>query len=279
LQQIFSFAGLNQKQIMGLLDPVAWAGLFSVEGIVMLLSLSVLEIVLGIDNIIFISIVAGKLPRSSQKRARMIGLSLALIFRVMLLSVISWIAGLKEPLLQIGDFGASGRDLILFAGGLFLTVKTIMEIVEKIRHDETSPDGSGATTIGFSKAIVQIVLLDIVFSFDSILTAVAISSNLVIMVLAVVIAILIMIAFAGVVSDFINKYQTIKMLALVFLVAIGLVLIFESLHFEQNFPNVHLKNYVYVAMAFSLTVESLNLLRTRSAARRTREANKEQNNA
>jgi predicted tellurium resistance membrane protein TerC len=264
---------------MGLLDPVAWAGLFSVEGIVMLLSLSVLEIVLGIDNIIFISIVAGKLPRSSQKRARMIGLSLALIFRVMLLSVISWIAGLKEPLIQIGDFGASGRDLILFAGGLFLTVKTIMEIVEKIRHDETSPDGSGATTIGFSKAIVQIVLLDIVFSFDSILTAVAISSNLVIMVLAVVIAILIMIAFAGVVSDFINKYQTIKMLALVFLVAIGLVLIFESLHFEQNFPNVHLKNYVYVAMAFSLTVESLNLLRTRSAARRTREANKEQNNA
>jgi len=264
---------------MGLLDPVAWAGLFSVEGIVMLLSLSVLEIVLGIDNIIFISIVAGKLPRSSQKRARMIGLSLALIFRVMLLSVISWIAGLKEPLIQIGDFGASGRDLILFAGGLFLTVKTIMEIVEKIRHDETSPDGSGATTIGFSKAIVQIVLLDIVFSFDSILTAVAISSNLVIMVMAVVIAILIMIAFAGVVSDFINKYQTIKMLALVFLVAIGLVLIFESLHFEQNFPNVHLKNYVYVAMAFSLTVESLNLLRTRSAARRTREANKEQNNS
>jgi predicted tellurium resistance membrane protein TerC len=274
LQQIFSFAGLNQKQIMGLLDPVAWAGLFSVEGIVMLLSLSVLEIVLGIDNIIFISIVAGKLPRSSQKRARMIGLSLALIFRVMLLSVISWIAGLKEPLVNIGSFGASGRDLILFAGGLFLTVKTIMEIVEKIRHDETSPDGSGATAIGFSKAIVQIVLLDIVFSFDSILTAVAISSNLVIMVLAVVIAILIMIAFAGVVSDFINKYQTIKMLALVFLVAIGLVLIFESLHFEQNYPEVHLKNYVYVAMAFSLTVESLNLLRTRSAARRTREAHK-----
>ena len=264
---------------MGLLDPVAWAGLFSVEGIVMLLSLSVLEIVLGIDNIIFISIVAGKLPRSSQKRARMVGLSLALIFRVMLLSVISWIAGLKEPIVNIGSFGASGRDLILFAGGLFLTVKTIMEIVEKIRHDESSPDGSGATTIGFSKAIVQIVLLDIVFSFDSILTAVAISSNLVIMVLAVVIAILIMIAFAGVVSDFINKYQTIKMLALVFLVPIGLVLIFESLHFEQNYPNVHLKNYVYVAMAFSLAVESLNLLRTRSAARRTREANKAQNNS
>lgn len=264
---------------MGLLDPVAWSGLFCVEGFITLLSLSLLEIVLGIDNIIFISIVAGKLPRSSQKRARMIGLSLALIFRVMLLSVISWIAGLKEALFHIGEFGASGRDLILFSGGVFLTIKTIIEIVDKIKHDDPQADGSGDTAIGFMKAIVQIVLLDVVFSFDSILTAVAISSNLVIMVLAVVIAILIMIAFAGVVSDFINKYQTIRMLALVFLVAIGLVLIFESLHFEKMYPDVHLKNYVYVAMVFSLIVESLNLLRTRSAARRTREANKNKNNS
>jgi predicted tellurium resistance membrane protein TerC len=255
---------------MGFFDPAAWAGLFTVEGIITLLSLSVLEIVLGIDNIIFISIVAGKLPKHSQKRARMIGLSLALIFRIMLLSVISWIAGLKEPLFYIGEFGASGRDIILFAGGTFLTIKTIMEIVEKIKHDDPGNDPS-VTAMSFSKAIVQIVLLDIVFSFDSILTAVAISSNLVIMILAVVIAIIIMIAFAGYVSDFINKYQTIKMLALVFLVAIGLVLILESLHFEENF-HVNLKNYVYVAMGFSLTVETLNLLRTRAAQRRTREA-------
>jgi len=145
-----------------------------------------------------------------------------------------------------------------------------MEIVEKIKHDDPGNDPS-VTAMSFSKAIVQIVLLDIVFSFDSILTAVAISSNLVIMILAVVIAIIIMIAFAGYVSDFINKYQTIKMLALVFLVAIGLVLILESLHFEENF-HVNLKNYVYVAMGFSLTVETLNLLRTRAAQRRTREA-------
>jgi predicted tellurium resistance membrane protein TerC len=261
---------------MGFFDPVAWQGFLTPEGIVTLLSLSLLEIVLGIDNIIFISIVAGKLPKHAQKRARMIGLSLALIFRIMLLSVISWIAGLKEPLFYLGSFGASGRDIILFAGGLFLTVKTIMEIVEKINHDDAGSDPS-VSAMSFSKAIVQIVLLDIVFSFDSILTAVAISDNLVIMILAVVIAIIIMIAFAGVVSDFINKYQTIKMLALVFLVAIGLVLILESLHFEQNFPEIHLKNYVYVAMAFSLIVETLNLLRTRAAARRTRKANVEAN--
>lgn len=255
---------------MGFFDPVAWQGLFTVEGILTMFSLTLLEIVLGIDNIIFISIVAGKLPKHSQQRARMVGLSLALVFRIMLLSVISWIAGLKEPLFHIGEFGASGRDIILFAGGVFLTIKTIMEIAEKIMHDDHGPEGS-VSAMGFSKAIVQIVILDIVFSFDSILTAVAISSNLVIMILAVIIAIIIMIAFSGVVSDFINKYQTIKMLALVFLVAIGMVLILESLHFEDNF-HINLKNYVYVAMMFSLSVETLNLLRTRQAQRRTRQA-------
>lgn len=258
---------------MGFFDPAAWDALFTVNGIITLLSLSVLEIVLGIDNIIFISIVASKLPKSSQRRARIIGLSLALVFRVMLLSVISWIAGLKEPIIELWGFGASGRDLILFAGGLFLTIKTILEIVEKLNKDEEENTGT-VTATRFSRAIVQIVLLDIVFSFDSILTAVAISSNLAIMILAVVFAIIIMIAFAGVVSDFINKYQTIKMLALVFLVAIGIVLILEALHIEENY-HVDLKNYVYVAMGFSLTVETLNLLRTRNALRRTRASNTE----
>lgn len=255
---------------MSFFDPVAWQDLFTVQGIFTLVSLSLLEIVLGIDNIIFISIVAGKLPRSTQRRARLIGLSMALIFRVALLSVISWIAGLKEPLFHIGAFGASGRDLILFAGGLFLTVKTIMEIREKIVKEEADPL-SNATVRGFTAAIVQITMLDVVFSFDSILTAVAISNNLVIMILAVVIAIIIMITSAGVVSDFINKYQTIKMLALVFLVAIGLVLILESLHIEETY-HINLKNYVYVAMAFSLIVESLNLWRTRMSRQRTRQA-------
>lgn len=248
---------------MSLFDPVAWQGLFTIEGIITLFSLALLEIVLGIDNIIFISIVAGKLPRSTQRRARLMGLSMALIFRVALLSIISWIAGLKEPIVHIGSFGASGRDIILFAGGAFLTIKTIMEIIEKITHDEPGEIKS-STISGFTAAIIQITILDVVFSFDSILTAVAISNNLAIMVLAVVIAIIIMILASGIVSDFINKYQTIKMLALVFLVAIGVVLILEAFHLGEDF-----KNYVYVAMAFSLTVESLNLLRTRMAKRRT----------
>jgi predicted tellurium resistance membrane protein TerC len=255
---------------MGFFDPAGWDALFTVNGLITLLSLSVLEIVLGIDNIIFISIVASKLPKNSQRKARLIGLSLALIFRVLLLSLISWIAGMKEPILHIGSFGASGRDLILLAGGLFLTIKTILEIAEKLHKDEEE-DPASVTATGFARAIVQIVLLDIVFSFDSILTAVAISSNLVIMILAVFIAIIIMIAFAGVVSDFINKYQSIKMLALVFLVAIGLVLVLEAFHVEETF-HIDLKNYVYVAMMFSLTVETLNLLRTRNAMRRTRKA-------
>jgi predicted tellurium resistance membrane protein TerC len=256
---------------MSFFDPASWEAFFTLNGLITLLSLTVLEIVLGIDNIIFISIVAGKLPKSSQQRARLIGLSLALIFRILLLSIISWIASLKEPLVHVGNFGASGRDLILLAGGIFLVFKTIMEIREKLTQDEHEDSGS-VTAVGFAKAIVQIVLLDIVFSFDSILTAVAISSNLVIMILAVMIAIVIMIAFSGLVSDFINKYQTIKMLAMVFLVAIGIVLILESLHIEENY-HVNLKPYVYVAMAFSLTVETLNLLRTRNAQIRTRKIN------
>ena len=255
---------------MSFFDPASWEALFSLNGLITLLSLTVLEIVLGIDNIIFISIVAGKLPKSSQHRARLIGLSLALIFRILLLSIISWIASLKEPLLHVGDFGASGRDLILLAGGIFLVFKTVMEIREKLIQDEHEESGS-VTAVGFAKAIAQIVILDIVFSFDSILTAVAISSNLVIMILAVMIAIVIMIAFSGIVSDFINKYQTIKMLAMVFLVAIGIVLILESLHIEENY-HVDLKPYVYVAMAFSLIVETLNLLRTRNAQIRTRKS-------
>jgi predicted tellurium resistance membrane protein TerC len=257
---------------MGFFDPAAWQAFFTFEGIITLLSLSLLEIVLGVDNIIFISIVAGKLPKQRQGRARFIGLSLALVFRIMLLSIITWIAGLTKPVLTVLEFEATGRDLILMAGGIFLVVKTTLEIIERIAKDDHVESDSG-TIQGFAKAIVQIILLDIVFSFDSILTAVAISNNLVIMILAVMIAIAIMIAFSGVVSDFINKYQTIKMLALVFLVAIGMVLILESLHVEENY-HLDLKPYVYIAMAFSLTVETLNLVRTNAAKKRTRVAHK-----
>jgi predicted tellurium resistance membrane protein TerC len=257
---------------MGFFDPAAWQAFLTIEGIITLLSLALLEIVLGVDNIIFISIVAGKLPKHRQGRARLIGLSLALIFRILLLSIITWIAGLTKPILTISEFEATGRDLILMAGGIFLVVKTVLEIIERITTDEQLESDSG-TIQGFAKAILQIILLDIIFSFDSILTAVAISNNLVIMILAVMIAIAIMIAFSGLVSDFINKYQTIKMLALVFLVAIGMVLILESLHVEENY-HLDLKPYVYIAMAFSLTVETLNLVRTNAAKKRTRIAHK-----
>lgn len=254
--------------LKGFFDPSAWNEFLTVAGFISLLSLSLLEIVLGIDNIIFISIVASKLPKNSQKKARVWGLSLALIFRIALLSVISWIAGLKQSIFSIGSFDASARDLILFAGGLFLVFKTGKEIYDKIEGDDEG-QSDVVTAKSFTRAIIQIIILDLVFSFDSILTAVAISNNLVIMILAVVIAIIIMIVFAGYVSDFINKYQTIKMLALVFLIAIGFILIFDALH-------IHIpKEYVYVAMAFSLLVESLNLIKVGRAISRAKRGTSE----
>ncbi|MES2836913.1 MAG: TerC family protein [Bacteroidota bacterium] len=228
-----------------------YAALFTSQGFVSLVTLTALEIILGIDNIIFISIVSTKLPKPLQKRARRIGLSLALIMRVCLLFAISWIAGLKHPMFYIVDFGVTGRDLILFAGGVFLLIKTILEIVEKIQHKEASSKEYGLLTL--KAAIIQIVFLDIVFSFDSILTAVGLVSNVFLMILAVVIAMIIMLVFADKVSDFINRHPTVKMLALAFLVVIGLVLTLEALHFHIE------KAFIYSALAFSLIVELLNM--------------------
>jgi predicted tellurium resistance membrane protein TerC len=244
--------------IEGFTNPANWAALLTGEGILVLLTLSLLEVILGIDNIIFISIVSSKLPKSEQARARYLGLTLALIMRVALLSIISWIAGLKEPIFSISTFEVSFRDLILLAGGLFLTYKTIVEIAEKVNGNEHDPEHSAAT-LTFRSAIIQIVLLDIVFSFDSILTAVAVSDNLIIMVIAVIAAVGTMIFFSGIISDFINRHPTVKMLALAFLVVIGVVLILDAFH-------VHIdKTYIYAAMGFSLGVELLNM-RTRSMA-------------
>jgi predicted tellurium resistance membrane protein TerC len=227
-------------------------GLFSVASLISLLTLAVLEVVLGIDNIIFISIVAGKLPKELQRKARATGLMLALILRIALLFGITWIIGLKAPLFTIADFGATGRDLILFAGGVFLLYKTTIEIHEKIEgnDEETSVNLKKLT---LNSAILQIVLIDIVFSFDSILTAVGLVDNLLIMILAVIIAMVIMLYFSEKVSDFINNNPTIKMLALAFLLMIGMILIIDAFH-------VHVpKGYVYFSMAFSLLVEWLNL--------------------
>jgi predicted tellurium resistance membrane protein TerC len=232
------------------------------EGLISLLTLSLLEIVLGIDNIIFISIVSTKLPKHQQHKARAIGLSLALIFRVLLLTSITWIIGLKEALFYLSDFGVTGRDLILMAGGVFLLVKSIMEIAEKINHKASEIKTKEGLTM--KAAILQIIFLDIIFSFDSILTAVGLVSNVLLMIFAVVIAMVIMLIFSEMVSDFINRHPTVKMLALAFLVVIGLMLVLEALHLHID------KTYVYVALGFSLLVEGLNMA-MRSKSHRKKE--------
>lgn len=218
-----------------------------------------MEIVLGIDNIIFISIVAGRLPAEEQPRARTIGLMLALVFRILLLLSITWVVGLTKPLFTLpiteGGFSVTGRALILLAGGLFLIWKSTVEIHEKfdVADDSEEEIKTGPARVTLPAIIGQIVLVDIVFSFDSILTAVGLAKEVLIMILAVILSMAIMIAFAGKVSDFVNRHQTVKMLALSFLIMIGMMLVAEGL--GQHIP----KGYVYFAMAFSLVVESLNL--------------------
>ena|ERR1035437_4625316 len=235
--------------------------LFSIHALISMLTLSVLEIVLGIDNIIFIAIVAGKLPvRKDQRKARTIGLSLALIMRILLLFCITSLIALRDPLFMIADFGVTGRDLILFAGGVFLLIKTEIEIQNKLEGKDESEINIKSVTL--NAIIVQIVFIDIIFSFDSILTAVGLVSNVLIMIAAVIVGMFIMLWFSEKVSDFINKHPTIKMLALAFLLMIGMVLILEAFHFHVP------KQYIYISMAFSLLVEGLNMrMRSKRAKR------------
>jgi predicted tellurium resistance membrane protein TerC len=228
------------------------AVLFTAAGLISLITLIIMEIVLGIDNIIFISILAGKLPLEQQARARRIGLSLALIIRIGLLFSISWIAGLKYDLFTMMGHGFSGRDIVLFLGGLFLMAKSTSEIHEKIANEEHFSD-STIKKLTLNSAILQIIGLDIVFSFDSILTAVGLVEHVSIMIVAVVISMIVMLIAAKSVSDFVNNHPTIKMLALSFLLMIGFMLIIEAFDFEVP------KGYIYFAMAFSLLVELLNL--------------------
>lgn len=227
--------------------------LFSAEGVISLFTLIFLEIILGIDNIIFIAIICSYLPRKDQQRSRTIGLMLALIFRIILLLGISYLVHLVDPLFYIVRFGVSGRDLILFAGGAFLLYKTILEIIQKLKGDEHTTGQQQQKKLTATQAIIQITFIDIVFSFDSILTAVGLSRDLPVMITAVVVSMFVMLLFAPYVSEFINKYPTLKMLALVFLVSIGVLLIIESLHMHIE------KNYVYFGMGFSLVVELLNI--------------------
>ncbi|ARS36719.1 TerC family protein [Pontibacter actiniarum] len=223
-----------------------------------LLTLTFMEVVLGIDNIVFISIVVGRLPKEQQAKGRTIGLALALVFRIILLLFISWIVGASAPLFSINlpftetDFAVSWRDIILFGGGLFLLAKSTTEIHNKLEGEEEE-HGGGKVQTTMSKILVQIVLIDIVFSFDSILTAVGLAQEVIVMIIAVILAMGIMLVFAKYVSDFVNKHPTVKMLALSFLILIGFMLVVEALH--QHIP----KGYIYFAMFFSLVVEMLNL--------------------
>ncbi len=224
-----------------------------------LLTLTFMEIVLGIDNIIFISIVVNLLPRAQQPRGRTIGLLLALVFRIGLLTSITWLVSLRAPLFMLpiqtaeGPFGVTGRDLILMAGGLFLLYKSVVEIYEKLQGHEEDTTGMGKAGTTMLGVVIQIIIIDIVFSFDSILTAVGLVSNVLVMIAAVILAMCIMLAFSGVVADFVNRNPTIKILALSFLVMIGGMLVLEAAH--QEVP----KGYVYFAMFFSLLVELLNM--------------------
>lgn len=227
--------------------------LLSTEGIVSLLTLTFLEIVLGIDNIIFISIISGRLPAGQQKKARSIGILLALLVRIALLMTISWIIGLKDPFLTVGNFGLSFRDLILIIGGLFLLGKSTSEIHANLEGKGEEEGEKTVKDLTLRAAIIQIILLDIVFSFDSILTAVGLVDSILIMVIAIVVALAVMLIFASRISDFIHKHPAMKLLAISFLMMIGLVLVIEGFH-------VHVpKGYIYFSMVFALGVEVLNM--------------------
>jgi predicted tellurium resistance membrane protein TerC len=226
--------------------------LLTAEAALALVTLTALEVVLGIDNIIFISILAGKLPQEQQKRARTLGLSLAMITRVLLLMSIAWIMRLTAPLFVVLGQEISGRDLILGIGGLFLIWKSVHEIHVRLEGPESGGHKT-PETVTFSGVLIQIAILDIVFSLDSVITAVGMANQIEIMIAAVVIAVAFMMFSAGPVSDFVERHPTVKMLALSFLLMIGVSLIAEA--FEQHIP----KGYIYFAMAFSVLVEMLNL--------------------
>src|SRR5687767_12567487 len=225
-----------------LTDPQAW---------IALATLTALEIVLGVDNIIFISILVGRLPKEQQPRGRTIGLALAMLTRIALLLSITWVMGLSAELFSVLGRGVSGRDLILIGGGLFLLAKSTLEIHTSLEGEEHDTEVKGRAS--FLSVIIQIAIIDIVFSLDSVITAVGMADHVEVMIAAVVAAVLVMMFLAGPISDFVDRHPTIKMLALSFLILIGTALVGEGLGF--HIP----KGYIYFAMAFSVAVEMLNI--------------------
>ncbi|MGH6734517.1 MAG: TerC family protein [Methyloceanibacter sp.] len=231
-----------------LTDPHAWASF---------LALSAMEIVLGIDNVVFISVMVQRLPRNQQLMARRIGLSLALIFRIIMLAFIAWFIHMTTPIFTVGDYAFSWRDLILLAGGLFLLVKGTREIHDGI-EGEDGEHGSGPVVQSLTSAIIQIAIIDMVFSVDSIITAVGMADHIEVMIAAVMVAIAVMYFASGPVSAFIERHPTTKMLALSFLLLIGAALVADAFHF--HIP----RGYIYFAMAFSALVEVINVLASRN---------------
>jgi predicted tellurium resistance membrane protein TerC len=223
-------------------DPQIW---------IAFLTLVALELVLGVDNVIFISILAGRLPVNQQQKARRTGIAMAVISRILLLFSLSWIIGLTDPIFSIFKFDVSGRDIILFAGGLFLMGKATMEIHQKLEGVEGHSSSKVKAT--FWNVILQVMILDVVFSLDSVITAVGMVDEVAVMIVAVIVAAIAMILSADALSSFVDRHPTVKMLALSFLLMIGFTLIVESLH--QHIP----KGYIYFAMGFSVLVEMLNL--------------------
>jgi len=239
-----------------LVDPQIWASL---------LTLTILEIVLGIDNLIFISIVAGRLPAHMQARARTVGLSLALFMRLALLASISWLVGLTATVFSVCGHGFSWRDLILAGGGLFLLYKGTREIHELVEGGEEQAEVMNEgqkRKVSFASVIGQIIVLDIVFSLDSVITAVGMADNLWVMSTAVLVAVVIMLFASGTVANFVNRHPSVKMLALSFLLLIGMVLVADGMGFHVP------KGFIYAAMGFSVAVESLNLLARRKKQRK-----------
>jgi predicted tellurium resistance membrane protein TerC len=247
--EFFTFTWIN--------DPEIWASL---------ITLMALEIVLGIDNLVFISILAGRLPAEQQSKARKVGLALALISRLALLATLAWIVGLTAPFVTIGTFGLSWRDVILIAGGLFLLWKATVEIHAEMEGEEDEK-GPAKAAVTFGAIVTQIAIIDIVFSLDSVITAVGMADQLWVMVVAVIAAVIVMLVASDPLSNFIEAHPTVKMLALSFLLLIGVMLIAEGLHF--HIP----KGYVYFALGFSVMVEFLNNWVQRRR-RRAREAAK-----
>jgi predicted tellurium resistance membrane protein TerC len=233
-----------------LTSPEIWAAFFT---------LLALEVVLNIDNVIFLSIITAKLPPEQQPRARRLGILLALVFRIAFLSMLTWLIGLTAPIFSMFGQEVSWRDIILFAGGLFLLWKGTTEI-----HAETEGKEHGAPTaakVVFGAVIVQIVLIDLVFSLDSILTAIGMTNNLPVMIAAVIVSLIIMLAAANPIANFVNRHPSVKMLALAFLLLIGVALVADSLHFDIP------RGYLYFAVAFSALVEALNLMSSRKKKR------------